>query len=246
MLKGWTCLDPAISSWDVLCCGDCQSSNLECPFRSFKVLLILFDDSIGSFLGTMFLANLLEYLSGRWKELSSNASVFGMEGHKTSSPEAGFVLSPWPRGPLISPVMGLGLLQVISTLPNLAAEECLGWDIHTLPSRVGCFITAGPVKVPSPHPLTLPNALCLFGFFSLYKYSKRLFGNHGLSWADVDDIKHTCNFHFPDSPLKMRTQSLSIIWGVCMCVCRLANKVIFIQVPFLLVHILSRLRRDLT
>lgn len=220
MLKGWTCLDPAISSWDVLCCGDCQSSNLECPFRSFKVLLILFDDSIGSFLGTMFLANLLEYLSGRWKELSSNASVFGMEGHKTSSPEAGFVLSPWPRGPLISPVMGLGLLQVISTLPNLAAEECLGY-IHTLPSRVGGLITAGPVKVPSPHPLTLPNSLCLFRFLSLYKYSKRLFGNHGLSWADVDDIKRTCNFHFPGCPLKMRTQfeHYSGCVYVCMSSC---------------------------
>lgn len=143
MLKGWTRLDAAISSWDVLCCGDYQSPNLECPFRSFKILLILFADSIDSFRGTMFLANLLEYLSGRWKELSSNTSVFGMEGHKTSSPEAGFVLSPWPRGPLISPAMALGLLQAISTLSNLAVEECLGWDIHALPSRVGCPVTAG-------------------------------------------------------------------------------------------------------
>lgn len=97
MLKGRTNLDAAISSWHVLCCGDCQSLDLECPFRSFKVLLIPFADSIDSFLGKMFLANLLEYLSDRLKELSSNTSIFGMEGHKTSGPEAGFVLSSWTR-----------------------------------------------------------------------------------------------------------------------------------------------------
>lgn len=67
--------------------------------------MILFADSIDPFLGKMSLANLLEYFSGRFKELSSNASVFRMEGHKVSSPKAGFVLSAWLR-PVDQPCHG--------------------------------------------------------------------------------------------------------------------------------------------
>lgn len=221
MLKGRTNLDAAISSWDVLCCGDCQSLDLECPFRSFKVLLIPFADSIASFLGKMFLANLLEYLSDRLKELSSNTSIFGMEGHKTSGPEAGFVLSSWTRARWL--VWPWEWVFCKSSAPFPAWQLRMpGLGYPCAAQQSGVPHHCWPVKVPSPHPLTLPNSLslCLFGFLSLYRYSKRLHGNHGLSWADVDDIKHT--FHFPGSPLKNEDSEFGHYSGcvyVCMSSC---------------------------
>lgn len=56
--------------------------NVGCPFRSFKVLLILFAESIDQFSGKDAVANFLEYLSAKFKELSSNAPVLKTEEHK--------------------------------------------------------------------------------------------------------------------------------------------------------------------
>lgn len=54
--------------------------NVECPFRSFKVLLILLAKSIDQFPGKDAVANLLEYLSATFKEPSSKAPVLKIEG----------------------------------------------------------------------------------------------------------------------------------------------------------------------
>lgn len=138
MSKGWTRLGGVISPWDVLCWEKSVLSH------HFKVLLILFADSLDPFLGKG--GNLW---SAFWnifqadsKKLSSDACV--QDGGTQSKLSQGRLCTvSSAKGPLISPAMGVGLLHVTSTLPDKASEECLGWNDHELPGRVGCLLTAG-------------------------------------------------------------------------------------------------------
>lgn len=135
----------AIPSLHVLCWGTCLAVflNAQCPFRSFKVLLILLAASIYQFPGKDAVANILEYLSAKFKKPSSNVPILKIEDHKEATLWAGLALFPWRTMLMEQPCCGgRSSASFRHLFPTWHLDIPQPWAEHGFPIRASSLVIA--------------------------------------------------------------------------------------------------------